>query len=291
MLKRRLIATLIIKNSIVVQSMNFSSYLPVGKPEIAVEYLNQWGVDEIIILDMDATPKSTALQLDLFRRLSAKGFVPLTIGGGVASIEDIQSLIHHGADKVAINHAAVKRPKLIKEAATIFGSQCIVAAIDVKKHAEGRYEVYTKSATEATGLDPFAFAKELEAMGAGELLVNTVDHDGCKEGFDIELIQQIAASVTIPVIALGGAGNPEHFVQLLQHSTVSGAAAANFFHFLEHSVTVTKSYIEKALPGQIRLDSHFDYRESEHIIDNRISKKEDKVLAEMLFEFHEKEVI
>ena len=291
MLKRRLIATLIIKNGIVVQSVGFSSYLPVGKPEIAVEFLNQWGIDEIVILDMDATPKNSALQLDLYRRLSERCFVPLTIGGGIASVEDIKALIHHGADKVAINYAAVTSPQLLEEAAKIFGRQCIVAAIDVKKHPDGRYEVYLKSATEPTGMDPITLAKELEAKGAGELLVNMIDRDGCKRGFDIAFMRQIAASVAIPVIALGGAGEPGDFVQLLQNSAVSGAAAANFFHFFEHSVTVTKSVIDKALPGEIRLDSHFDYRDAEYTLDNRVAKKEDDVLAEMLFEFHEKEVI
>ena len=291
MLKRRIIAVLIIKNGIVVQSIGFERYLPVGKPEIAVEFLNQWGVDEIVILDMDATPKGSALQLELFRRLSAKCFVPLSIGGGIASVEDIQSLIHHGADKVCINHTAVNRPEFIKEAAAVFGSQCIVVAIDVKRREEGSYEIYTKSATEATGLDPVAFARHAERMGAGELLVNCIDRDGCKEGFDVDLMAKIASSVSIPVIALGGAGKPEHFVRLLEHSDVSAAAAANFFHYFEHSVTVTKSYVEKAAPNEIRLDNYFNYKDADHATDNRIAKKSDEVLAEMLFEFHEKEVI
>lgn len=289
MVKKRLIATLIIKNGIVVQSINFKRYLPVGKADIAVEFLNSWGVDEIIIIDIDATPQNLDLKLALFEKLSKKSFVPLSIGGGIKTLDGIQALIHHGADKVCIHHTAIHKPQFIYEAANVFGSQCIIVCLDIKKDTDGNYKLSHNG--KLTSVDPFAFAHKMQELGAGEVLINNIDKDGSKEGYDLKLMQKFASSLSIPVIALGGVGRPEHFLPLLKESEVSGLAAANFFHFFEHSVTITKSYLEKHFSNQIRLDSHFNYKEYGYDNDQRLLKKSDKELSDMLFEFHKKEII
>ncbi|PHR55230.1 MAG: imidazole glycerol phosphate synthase cyclase subunit [Arcobacter sp.] len=289
MVKKRLVATLIIKNGIVVQSIGFKKYLPIGSPIIAVEFLNNWGIDEIIILDIDATPQKLPLKLELYKELSKKSFVPISIGGGIKKIQDIQSLIHHGADKICISSEAIHKPNFIQEAVNIFGSQCIIVCLNIKKDAQENYKLCLGK--DPLEMDPFDFALQIQELGAGEILINNIDKDGDKEGYDISLMQKFASLLSIPVIALGGVGRPEHFDELLISSEVSALAAANFFHFFEHSVTITKSYLEKNQVDRIRLDSHFNYKDSNHDESQRLLKKEDEILSNMLFEFHEKELI
>ena len=289
MVKKRLIATLIVKNGIVVQSMNFKKYLPVGKVEIAVEFLNAWGVDEIIIIDIDSAKQNLPLKLDMFQKASKKSFVPLCLGGGIKTIDDIKNLIHHGADKVCINTAAIDNPDFIEKAANVFGSQCIVVCIDIKKDEDNNYRIYSNN--EIISLDPLEHAMNMQVLGAGEILINNVDCDGTKNGYDIELINIFAKALSIPLITLGGVGKPEHFLEPLDQSDVSALAAANFFHFFEHSVTITKSYLQTKSNNQLRLDSYFDYTDFTFDEDQRLLKKSDETLAQMLFEFHEKEVI
>lgn len=272
MLKPRLIACLVLKDGWVVQSINFSKYLPVGSPDIAVEYLARWDVDEIILLDISASPQGSKPNFDLVERVSEERFVPLTVGGGITSTSDIRDLIHHGADKISINSAAVKKPAIIEEGANLFGAQCIVVSIDVKKTCSDGYEVCVDSGSQGTGLHPVKWAKQIERLGAGEILLNSIDRDGSKLGYDIQLVKMVSDAVTIPVIACGGVGKFDHFVEGVQDGNASAVAAANIFHFMEHSVISAKAYIKDA-GTNIRLDSKVNYSEFDFAASGRITKK------------------
>jgi cyclase len=240
MLKQRLVAFLPVKSGIVVQSIGFERYLPVGKPRIAVEFLNQWGIDEIILVDIEATSLGRCVDSEMIRGVSKACFVPLTVGGGIRSVSDMVKVIHSGADKISINTAALRTPELIKQGAEIFGSQCIIVSIDTKRNQNGSYEVFMMPSHEATGISPVELAKRVEGLGAGEILLNSIDRDGTKTGYDLQLAQEVANSVKIPVIVCGGVGHPVHFSEGLQLANVSAVAAGNFFHFSEHSATITK---------------------------------------------------
>jgi cyclase len=291
MLKKRLIATLVIKNGIVVQSIGFERYLPIGKPEITVDYLNQWGVDEIIMVDIDASREGRCIDPELIKRVSKRCFVPLSVGGGITSVEQIHTLIHSGADKVALNTQAFLNPSLIEEGARFFGSQCMVVSIDAKRSADGSYRAYTDGGKTDTRLSPVELAGEAQKYGAGEILINSIDRDGRKNGYDIDLIRNLLSATNLPLIALGGARDPLCMKALLESCDVSAIAAGNYFHFVEHSATIAKAYLSRYFPDQIRLDGYTDYRDFSFDESGRIVKKEDKTLTEMLFEFHPKEVI
>lgn len=288
MLKKRITANLVVKDGIVVQSIRFRKYLPVGKPAIAIEFLNQWGIDEIILTDISASAKCDGPDLNMIRQATQKCFVPLTIGGGVTRIEHIKELMHCGADKISLNQAALINPKLITEAARIFGNQCIVASIDAI-NTPGGNRVYDYLEKTETGYEPGNFAHFLEEAGAGEILINSVNRDGTYTGYDIDLINQVCSQVKVPVIACGGAKNAKHMVALLQQTNVSAASAANFFHFTEHSVNITKSYVAKK--DNIRLDTHARYIDNLFDENMRLIKKDDRALESMLYQRVEKEII
>jgi cyclase len=291
MLKKRLIATLVIKDGLVVQSIGFKRYLPIGKPEITVDFLNQWGIDEIIIVDIDATTQGRCIDPELIKRVSKKCFVPLCVGGGITSVNQIQQLIHSGADKVALNTQAYLNPSLIEEGARYFGSQCIVVSIDALRNAQGGYEAFIHSGKTSTSHTPSHLAHLASQYGAGEILLNSMDRDGMKNGYDIELINTVLTATPLPLIALGGARDPSCMKTLLEHCDVSGIAAGNYFHHIEHSATLAKAYLSSFFPNKIRLDSYINYSDATFDERARILKKEDAILQEMLFEFHPKEVI
>jgi cyclase len=288
MLKKRIIANVVVRNGIVVQSIGFKKYLPVGKPHIALEFFNQWGIDEIILTDISATASGRHPDYEMVRKASAKSYVPLTVGGGISHIDHIRELMHCGADKIALNQSAIKNPAFITQAAHVFGNQCVVVSIDVVRTDKG-YRVYDYIHQKPTSLTPEAFALEAEKAGAGELLINSVDRDGSYQGFDCNLINIVCNAVTIPVIACGGARHAGHFVELFQQTKASAGCAANMFHFTEHSVITTKSVVNKHI--DIRLETHADYRENEFDSDFRLLKKPDNVLEEMLYLKIEKEII
>ncbi|MEK6938035.1 MAG: imidazole glycerol phosphate synthase cyclase subunit [Nanoarchaeota archaeon] len=294
MLKKRIVACLNIKNGIVVQSLSFNKYLPIGKPAIAIEFLNSWGIDEIILLDMDATPQKRKPNFELINLLSKKCFVPLTVGGGITTVEDVKQLVQSGADKVSINTAAVTNPVLISEASKIFGNQCIAVSIDAKKinRSDGisSYEVFLNSGKQATGLDPIELAKKVESLGAGEILINSIDKDGSKEGYDLELIKAVSNAVSIPVIACGGVGCPQHLLEGIALGKASAVAAGNFFHFTEHSPIVAKSYLRRK-GINVRLDTYANYLWSEFDKLGRIAKYSEGHLSEIRFEYFPKETI
>lgn len=288
MLKKRITATLVVKDGIVVQSIGFKRYLPIGKPSIALEYLSTWGIDEIILLDISATVNSRQPDYEMIRNASAKCFVPLTVGGGISNVEHIKELMHCGSDKVAINHAAIYQPELITAAAEIFGNQCVVVSIDAVKTKAG-YFVYDHKNKTNLDFSPAAMAKRSEELGAGEILINSVNRDGSYTGYDKDLINTVCDSVTVPVIACGGARNANDMLDVLLHTGISAASAGNFFHFTEHSVNTSKANIAKKM--DVRLETFANYKENEFDEELRLIKKADITLQEMLFMRIEKEVI
>ncbi len=288
MLKKRIIANVVVKDGIVVQSINFKKYLPVGKPPIALEFLNNWGIDEIILTDISASRKNEKPGFAQIRKATERCHVPLTVGGGIKTIEDIKELMHCGADKISLNQSAIKNPKLITEAAHVFGDQCIVVSVDAVKTGNC-YRVYDYVARKTIDVSPDDFCLKAQELGAGEILINSVDRDGSYEGFDLELINSVCKKISVPVICCGGAKNANDFIEALTKTNASAVCAANFFHFTEHSVNTTKTNILKNT--DVRLETHADYKENSFDSELRLKKKEDEVLEEMLFIKIEKEII
>lgn len=243
MLKIRVIPTLLWKSPGLVKGIGFDSWRRVGTIMPAVKVYNARQVDELIVVDITATSEGRLPDFEEVREFSAECFVPLTVGGGVRSIEDIKQLLRAGADKVSINTAAYEHPELIGEAATRFGSQCIVASIDARRNLDGSYSCMSCSGTQNTGRNPGAWALEMERRGAGEILITSVERDGTMTGYDLELIQCITDRVRIPVIASGGAGNYEHMFEALDRGRAAAVAAASIFHFTEQTPQEAKNYL------------------------------------------------
>ncbi|MQS51843.1 imidazole glycerol phosphate synthase subunit HisF [Companilactobacillus mishanensis] len=246
MLAKRIIPCLDVDDGRVKKGVNFVHLTDVGDPvEIAAEYQKQ-GADELVFLDITATNEKRKTMIDVVEEVSSQVFMPLTIGGGVTSVEDIQKLLRAGADKVAINSAAVSNPELITAGAEKFGNQCIVVAIDVKFDPDSRkYFVYTHGGKQRTELEAISWAKKVVELGAGELLVTSMDKDGTKDGFDISLYQQLNDAVNVPIIASGGAGNVQDFSDVFIESNVDGALAASVFHFGELTISDVKNAIKE----------------------------------------------
>lgn len=243
MLAKRIIPCLDVRDGKVVKGVNFVGIKEVGDPvECAVEYDRQ-GADEITFLDITATHEGRGTMVDVVRRTAAHVFVPLTVGGGIRTVDDFRELLRAGADKVSVNSAAVRTPTLISQAADKFGSQCVVAAIDARKRDDGGYTVVVNGGRIDTGKDAVAWALECEKLGAGEILLTSMDTDGCKNGFDIEMLNAVTAAVKIPVIASGGCGALEHFSQVFERTGADAALAASLFHFRELTVGQVKAHL------------------------------------------------
>jgi len=245
MLKKRIIPCLDVKGGRVVKGINFVDLIDAGDPVEQASIYNQNGADEICFLDITASSDKRDILLDTVKKTAECCFVPLTVGGGVRSIQDIRNLLLAGADKVSINTAAIKNPDLIKESANKFGSQCIVVAIDAKKTKDNTWEVFTHGGREPTQLNALEFAKLAQENGAGEILLTSMDRDGTKEGYDIELTKKISSSLNIPVIASGGVGNLEHLKDGILKGGSSAVLAASIFHFGEYSIQEAKEYLKK----------------------------------------------
>ncbi len=288
MLKKRITANLVVKNGLVVQSIGFNKYLPVGKPSVAIEFLNQWGIDEIILTDISASAQGTGPDFQMIRNATKKCFVPLTIGGGITHVDHIKELMQCGADKIALNQAALIKPELISEAAHIFGNQCVVVSIDGIATENG-HRVYDYLSKKVTSLTPGIFAFDNQQLGAGEILINSVDRDGSYLGYDLPLINEVCNHVNIPVIACGGAKNANDMIAALKSTNASAVSAGNFFHFTEHSVNISKAIIKQEV--DVRIETHANYAESRFGSSLRILKKEDEVLEKMLYLHIEKEII
>lgn len=243
MLAKRIIPCLDVRDGKVVKGVNFVGIREVGDPvECAMEYDRQ-GADEICFLDITATHEGRSTMIDVVRKTAEHVFVPLTVGGGIRSVEDFREILRAGADKVSVNSAAVKNPALISQAAEIFGSQCVVVAIDAKRDGQGNFHVVVHGGRKDTGLDAVEWAKKCQKLGAGEILLTSMDTDGCKEGFDLELTRAVCDTVTIPVIASGGCGRLEHFSQVFEETGADAALAASLFHFREVTVEEVKNHL------------------------------------------------
>ena len=252
MLKKRIIPCLDVKNGRVVKGINFTNLVDAGDPVEQASIYNKGGADEICFLDITASNENRDILLDTVKKTAERCFVPLTVGGGVRTVRDIRNLLLAGADKVSINTAAIKNPELIKESALQFGSQCIVVAIDAKKIAENKWTVFTHGGREATNLDALEFAKLAQNNGAGEILLTSMDKDGTKSGYDIELTKAISQSLTIPVIASGGVGTLEHIRDGISLGGASAVLAASIFHFGEYSIAEVKEYLKsQSVPVRI----------------------------------------
>jgi len=243
MLKTRIIPTLLFKGVGLVKGVAFDSWRRVGAALQSVRVYNMREVDELIFLDISATPSGARPDFREIDELADNCFMPMTVGGGVRTIEDIRGLLAVGADKVAVNTAAVETPELVRQGADEFGAQCIVVSIDVRRGIDGKSEVVTHCGRKATGLEPVQWAKQIETLGAGEILLTSVERDGSMSGYDVDLVRDVSAAVDIPVIASGGCGNYEHMADVLGCTRVSALAAASIFHFTEQTPREAKRYL------------------------------------------------
>jgi cyclase len=253
MFKVRVIPCLDVKDGRVVKGVNFVNLRDAGDPVEAAKAYDAAGADELCFLDITASHEKRAILLDVVRRTAEACFMPLTVGGGVRTTDDVRTLLASGADKVSINTAAVQRRALVREAAEKFGAQCVVVAIDAKRVAPARWEVFTHGGRNPTGLDAVAYAREVVALGAGEILLTSMDRDGTKQGYDLALTRAIADAVPVPVIASGGAGTLGHLVDGIREGGATAVLAASIFHFGEFTIREAKEHMANAgLP--MRLD-------------------------------------
>ncbi len=243
MLTKRIIPCLDVTAGRVVKGVNFVELKDAGDPvEIARRY-NDQGADEITFLDITASSDKRDIILHIIEAVSSQVFIPLTVGGGVRTVEDVRRLLNAGADKVSINTSAVTNPQLVADASTRYGSQCIVVAIDAKQTGPDRWEVFTHGGRNATGLEAISWAKKMESLGAGEILLTSMDRDGTKSGFDLELTRRISDSVQIPVIASGGVGNLQHMADGVLEGHADAVLAASIFHYGQHTIAEAKEYM------------------------------------------------
>lgn len=252
MLAKRIIPCLDVRDGKVVKGINFVGIKEVGDPvECASEYDRQ-GADEIVFLDITATHEGRGTMLEVVRNTAKKVFVPLTVGGGIRTIEDFRDTLRAGADKVSVNSSAVRNPDLISEAADIFGSQCVVTAIDAKRKSDGSFTVVVNGGRIDMGIDAVKWAKEAERRGSGEILLTSMDADGTKAGFDTDLLNAVCKAVNIPVIASGGCGKLEHFSEVFEKTNASAALAASLFHYKELTVGQVKKHMsERNIPVRL----------------------------------------
>jgi len=244
MLKKRIIPCLDIKDGRTVKGINFVGIKDAGDPiELAKNYIKQ-GADELVFLDITATIENRSTLIDLVKRIAKEINIPFTVGGGISSVEDVSKLIEAGADKVSINSSAVKRPELITEIAETFGSQCVVVAIDTKCE-DSEWKVFVNGGRKATGLNTVEWAQQVEEKGAGEILLTSMNNDGTKAGFAIDITDQVSSSINIPVIASGGAGSKEHFKNVFEQTKATGGLAASIFHYGEIPIPELKNYLKE----------------------------------------------
>jgi cyclase len=244
---KRIIPCLDVKNNRVVKGINFVNLRDAGDPvEVAAAY-DKAGADEVVFLDITASSDQRHTVVEMVRQVAEKVFIPFTVGGGIRTVDDFKEVLREGADKVAVNSAAIDNPQLIRDAADKFGSQCVVVAIDAKRRADGTgWNIYKHGGRIDTGIDALEWSKQADALGAGEILLTSMDCDGTKDGYDIELTRAVAEAVSIPVIASGGAGSKEHFLEALTEGKADAALAASLFHYKELEIQDLKEYLTEA---------------------------------------------
>lgn len=246
MLTKRIIPCLDVDMGRVVKGVNFVNLKDVGDPVAIAEFYNKEGADELVFLDITATHEGRANMIDVVKRTAEKVFIPLTVGGGIRTLDDFKEILRAGADKISINSAAIRNPILIKDASEKFGSQCVVVAIDGKKRENGSgWNVFINGGRIDTGLDAIKWSKKVEELGAGEILLTSMDADGTKQGYDVEFTDAVCKAVNIPVIASGGCGKLQHFVDVFKESGADAALAASLFHFRELTINEVKEYLNK----------------------------------------------
>lgn len=243
MLKNRIIPCLDIKNGRVVKGINFENLIDAGDPVLQAQHYYHEGADELCFLDITASQEKRSTMFEMVIKVAKNCFIPFTVGGGVQNLDDFSTLMKCGADKVSINSTAIKNPQLIKDASNKFGSQAVVVAIDAKINSNGFFEVYTKGGSHATGLDAIEWAMAVEKLGAGEILLTSMDRDGTKSGYDLDLLKNISKKINIPLIASGGVGNLSHLAEGLK-SGATAVLAASIFHFREYTIKQAKDYLE-----------------------------------------------
>jgi cyclase len=243
MLQKRIIPCLDVTGGRVVKGTNFVNLKDAGDPVELAAFYDREGADELVFLDITASAEGRKTTLEMVYRTAGEVFIPYTVGGGIGSLEDIRAILGAGADKVSINTAAVKNPGLVAEAAGRFGSQCIVVAVDARQAGSGQWEVYIHGGRTPTGIDAIEWAKRVESLGAGEILLTSMDRDGTRDGYDLALTRTVAGAVNIPVIASGGVGNLEHLAEGLTLGGADAALAASIFHFGEYSIREAKEYL------------------------------------------------
>lgn len=246
MLKKRIIPCLDVKDGRVVKGINFVNLTDVGDPVDSARAYYEAGCDELVFLDITATHEERDTTVDMVRRVADQVFIPFTVGGGIRTINDMNKMLKAGADKVAVNSSALANPQLIRECAEKFGSQCVVAAVDARKEDDGTWHVYVAGGRKDTGRDLIDWVKEAVSLGAGEILLTSMDKDGTKFGFDLDMLNAVARVVDVPIIASGGAGNSDHIIEVFQKTSATGALAASIFHYGEVAIADTKKAMADA---------------------------------------------
>lgn len=246
MFTKRIIPCLDVHNGRVVKGVNFVDLVDAGDPVAIAKAYDEAGADEVVFLDITASSDARETVVDMVRKVAANVFIPFTVGGGIRTVDDFKALLREGADKISVNSSAINRPELIREAADKFGSQCVVVAIDAKRREDGSgWNIYKNGGRIDVGIDAVEWAKKVEALGAGEILLTSMDGDGTKAGYDLELTRAISEAVSIPVIASGGAGTLEHFYEALTEGKADAALAASLFHFKELTIREVKEYLRE----------------------------------------------
>ena len=257
MLKNRLIPCIFLRGDIVVQSFGFEKYLPIGRIDAAVEFFSNWDVDEVVIIDIDATRNGRCFNSEVIHKAISKCFIPLTVGGGIRTLNDVSIALNSGADKVSINTQMFENPQFIVKAAKVFGSQCITVSVDAKKVGKDHF-VFVNNGKKNTGYKVEDYCKKIEKHGAGEILINSIDRDGSREGYDLDLLKKVSSAVNLPVIALGGVGKFSDLSEAVLKGGCQAVAAANIFQHTEHSTIAAKSMMLK-MGVDVRLASEVRY--------------------------------
>ena len=285
----RIIGSILIQNNLAVQSIQFETWLPIGKPEISVQFLNQWDIDEILLLNIHRPKNKEAAFYKTIQKCSEKSFVPLTVGGGLQDINEVNQVFRHGADKVLINSAAHYSQHLIHTIAQTYGAQSIVLGIDVKKEGD-QYLVYTHAGQKRTKLNLLRWMEQVSELNCGEICVQSINNDGTLQGLDLDVISLVKKNTITPVIAMGGVGHPKHLIPVFKESRADAVAIGNYLHYTEHSTKKLKAYLSQH-DIQLREDTEYSYNEHKFGVEGRLKKRDAKQLESLKYIRYQSEEI